>query len=100
MCDVTQASNPFKAPPVPIPAKGWYLLASDLFEACALSDHLQLNLKWIKSRPRTTKQIHNALFPDYDMNGMGRDEIQLSLNAALFNEGLTPSDESLNPTWT
>ena len=100
MCDVTRTSNPFKAPPVPVPAKGWGLLASDLFEACALSERLQLNLRWIKARPRTTKQIHSALFPDYDMNGMERDEILLSINAALYDEGLTPSDESLNPTWT
>jgi hypothetical protein len=95
-----KVSNPFQVAPTPIPIKGWNPLASEIFESNALQNHLLRNSRWIKARPRTTKQIHNALFPEYDRCGMDREEIMNTLNAMLWDEGYIPSDNSDNPTWT
>jgi len=92
--------NPFKKVPVPIPLQGRNLRAADIFKEGVLDAHLERNAEWIQGRPRTTTQIDGALFPDYSLEGMHREEVLSLLNHALYEAGFTPDDESSNPTWT
>jgi hypothetical protein len=93
--------NPFKAAPLPVPLEGRDLRASDIFRERPLAAHLECNSGWLQTRPRTSKQIAVALFPDFILGGMEPEDVRSLLNRALWDAGYTPSSVgSDNPTWT
>ncbi len=78
---------------LPEPVRGWHLLAPELFAPEVLAEILMDNAGWLRELPRSTRQIHNALFPNYDRAGMTREEIFRCIEDAMeqadyeLNEG-------------
>lgn len=72
---------------LPKPVRGWHLLAPELFAPEVLAEILMDNSGWLRESPRSTRQIHNALFPDYDRAGMTRDEIYACIEGAMEEAG-------------
>lgn len=83
----------------PHPVRGWYLIAQELFSPSVLADVFQENSGWLQARARSTREIHNTLFQDYERNGMTRSQVFHAINQALLAEGYLPTDASLNPLW-
>lgn len=83
----------------PRPVRGWHLLAPELFSQSVLTEVLQDNSGWLRMKARSTREIHNNLFPDYDKSGMGITEILSAINEALVALEYLPTDETPNPLW-
>lgn len=96
-----RGENPFQKAPLPIPAIGYDLRASDLFRERSLEAHLHRNAEWLQARPRTSEAIEAALFPHYSLDGVEPEDVRTLLNHALWDAGYAPSRASSdNPTWT
>lgn len=92
--------NPYNFGPVPIPLKGTNLTAPEIFTVEGLSRRIGINHGWLAAHPRTTRQIHCALFPQYEMAGMTRSEVFEQLNAALWEEGFRTDEIEENASWS
>jgi len=95
-----RSMNPFQGASAPIAITGWDLRAPDIFRARPLAAHLECNAGWLQARPRTSNAIEAALFPEYSLCGMEREEVRSLMNAALWDAGYVPSStDTTNPTW-